>query len=103
MPVFDITSILSRTEHIYDRDRSKNLANVINWLSANLGEHYGPGKDRDRPNGDTVICVGPGWVGPGWEITQIWKGDPNGYAEVSWHLDIIDDTHATLFALKWAP
>jgi len=102
MSVFDITRVVTQTEHIYDRDRSKNLVNLVKWLHEHVGPFYGSGEDHtaeDADNNGSGLSVIR--IGNGWEISREWKGDPHGYVEVWWKLDITDDAKATLFALKW--
>ena len=100
MALIDITKILTRSDGVFDRDRGKKLMEIIDWLIDNVGEHYGSGGDRTAQRegtmGTDVISIGKGW-----QIQKSWKGDPNGYAEVWWELDIDDGTMATMFALKW--
>lgn len=100
MPVFDIGSIVMSSDNIWERPPGKNLTKLVEWLGENVGEFYGTGDDHtvdyDRPKGSTAIRIGAGW-----EIIKDWKGDPDGYVEVWWKLDITDESKATLFALKW--
>lgn len=65
---------------------------MIDWLSENVGEHYGVG-DQHR----NVLAIGAGW-----EIRVDRTIDP--FTEdliINWVVDITDDTKSTLFALKW--
>jgi hypothetical protein len=75
---------------------------LVNWLSENVGEYYGTGEDHTTPDdyrdnsGSSKIRIGSGW-----EIVRDWRGDPDGYVEVCWKLDITDEAKASFFALKW--
>ena len=99
MPVFDIGSIVMFSESVYDRPPGSNLTKLVGWLTENVGEYYGSGEDsiaRISRQGSSAIRIGSGW-----EIIKDWKGDPDGYVEVWWKLDITDEQKAMLFALKW--
>ena len=99
MAVFDIGHIITRSDGVFDRDRGKNLIALTDWLSENVGEYYGSGEDytdKEKNVGSESIRIGSGW-----QITKDWKGDPDGYVEIWWKLDITDDAKSTLFALKW--
>jgi hypothetical protein len=107
MPVFDISDIIINMDRDhndpYSRpDRFKNIMTLVNWLDEHVGHYYGTGEDYAVPedvrsnSGSSAIRVGSGW-----EIVRDWRGDPNGYVEVWWKLDISDEAKATLFALKW--
>jgi hypothetical protein len=110
MPVFDITNIVAgvNVTH-YDPlarpNRFKNIMNLVEWLSDNVGEYYGVGEDHTVPERVDVASNSAGTsairIGSGWEIVRDWRGDPDGYVEVWWRLDITDEAKATLFALKW--
>lgn len=106
MAIIDITKNVSRTDGLFDRDRSKNIKKLIEWLSENVGEYYGVGEDHTKNNPLVVITATSGktvaHIGSGWQIERDWKGDPDGYMEVCWLLDITDDAKATMFALKFA-
>jgi len=104
--VFDITPIVvgidDRTDPYARPDRFKNIMYLVDWLKENIGEYYGTGEDHTTPDdvqnnsGTSVIRIGNGW-----QIERDWKGDPNGYVEVWWKLDITDDVKASFFALRW--
>ncbi len=102
MPVFDVTHIVSHSESVWDRGdyRSKNIKAMVDWLTENVGDFYGHGDDYTRSDnekqGTSVL-----YIGSGWQMEQDWKGDPNGYVELWWQVDITDEQKATLFALKW--
>lgn len=106
MAIFDITRIVTGVDDrndIYARpDRFKNIMTLVDWLKEHVGEYYGPGEDHTTPDdvrdnsGKSVIRIGSGW-----QIERDWKGDPHGYVEVWWKLDITDDAKSTLFALRW--
>jgi len=102
MAVFDITQVVTHTETIWDRSdsRYKNIKAMVDWLTEHVGEYYGRGDDHTdhdtKGKGSIAIRIGSGW-----EITRDWKGDPDGYVEVWWKVDITDEAKATLFALKW--
>ena len=104
MPVFDITNVITHTESIWDRSdsRYRKIKAIVNWLTENVGEYYGRGEDRTldpdefEHKGHAVLHIGSGW-----QLERDWKGDPDGFVEVWWRVDITDDAKATLFALKW--
>ena len=109
MAVFDITDIVTGTNTAgqsqdYDpyrrHDRTKTIDSLQDWLHENVGEYYGRGDDHTdhdtKGKGSIAIRIGSGW-----EITRDWRGDPGGYVEVWWKLDITDEIKSTLFALKW--
>ena len=105
MPVFDITSTVTRSDSVYDRGgrRFKNIMELVDWLNENVGEYYGPGEDHTQEDHESNANSGSSAIriGAGWEIIRDWRGDPNGYVEVWWKLDITNEAKATLFALKW--
>ena len=107
MPIFDVTDIVTGLgrdpSNPYSRpDRFKNIVTLVEWLKENVGEYYGTGEDHTTPDdvqdnrGSSVIRIGSGW-----EIIRDWRGDPNGYVEVWWKIDITDEAKASFFALKW--
>ncbi len=102
MPVFDVTRVVTHTDSVLQRSnqRYKNIKALVEWLSGNVGDYYGHGEDhtiaRDDRKGTAVLHIGSGW-----ELERDWKGDPDGYVEVWWKVDITDEAKATLFALKW--
>jgi hypothetical protein len=107
MAVFDITDIvtgLGRDQYdvFYRPDRFKNIMTLVGWLKEHVGEYYGTGEDHTMPDdvqnnsGTSIIRIGSGW-----QIERDWRGDPNGYVEVWWKLDITDEIKASFFALKW--
>lgn len=105
MPVFDVTPVVAHSDSIWDRSdrRFKNIRAMVNWLTENVGDYYGRGEDHTRDDhegnerqGNAVLHVGSGW-----QLERDWKGDPNGYVEVWWRVDITDEAKATLFALTW--
>ena len=105
MPVFDVTSAIARSESIYDRNRNRKLLALRDWLVEHVGPYYGPGEDRTTVHEeelnyhrkDSAVL----YIGSGWQIEREWKGDPNGYMESWWKVDITDEAKAVLFALKW--
>ena len=102
MPVFDVTRIVTHSDSVMDRsaNRYKNIWAMVDWLDENVGDYYGRGEDHtsdeDERKGHAVL-----YIGSGWQMERDWKGDPDGYVEVWWHVDITDEAKATLFALKW--
>lgn len=104
MAVFDVTRVVAHTESVYDRfgRRAKNIQELVDWLTENVGEYYGRGEDHTRDEednkrqGHAVL-----YIGSGWQLERDWKGDPNGYMEVWWKVDITDEQLASFFALKW--
>jgi hypothetical protein len=102
MPVFDVTRIVTHSESVMDRSdsRYKNIKAMVDWLTENVGEYYGRGgghtRDQDEGKGNAVL-----YIGSGWQLERDWKGDPDGYVEVWWKVDITDEAKATLFVLKW--
>jgi hypothetical protein len=107
MAVFDITDVVINMGRDYNDpysrpDRFKNIKTLVDWLSVNVGQYHGTGEDHTTPDdfhnnsGSSSIRIGTGW-----EIIRDWRGDPDGYVEVWWKLDITDEAKATYFALKW--
>ena len=105
MPVFDVTSAVAHSDSIWDRSdrRFKNIKALVDWLTENVGDYYGRGEDHTEDtshlthhHGNAVLHIGSGW-----QLERDWKGDPDGYVEVWWKVDITDEAKATLFALKW--
>lgn len=104
MPVFDVTRVVTHSDSIWDRNdhRFKNIRALVDWLTENVGEYYGHGTDHTREDneparkGHSVLHIGSGW-----QLERDWKGDPDGYVEVWWKVDITDEAKATYFALKW--
>ena len=108
MAVFDITDVVTGLDrdpsNPYSRpNRFKNIMLLVEWLKENVGEYYGTGEDHTTDMSDLKNTQGSSAIriGNGWEIVRDWKGDPNGYFEVWWKLDITDEAKSTLFALKW--
>ena len=97
MPVFDITRTILYRPEAGSRNRRENMNAIVDWLNENIGEKHGSGKDHTTTVQGKEVQV----IGNGWEISLDWKGDPDGYAEVSWEIDITDEAKATLFALRW--
>ena len=97
MASIDITKAIS-LNHRFDRPAGLKLMDIIEWLTENVGECYGSGRDRTVPaNGSEIFKIGKGW-----QIQRSWKTYPDaGYANDWWEVDIDDDAMATLFALKW--
>lgn len=102
MPVFDVTRVVTHTDSVMDRAniRWKNIKAMVDWLTENVGDYYGRGEDHtndeDIRKGTSVLHIGSGW-----QLERDWKGDPDGFVEVWWRVDITDAAKATLFALKW--
>lgn len=104
MPIFDVSRIVTHTDHVWERNgrRYQNIKSMVDWLSEHVGEYYGPGDDPARDDesnnkqGTAVL-----YIGSGWQLERDWKGDPDGYVEVWWKVDITDETKATHFALTW--
>ena len=104
MPVFDVTRVVTRTDSVMDRAniRWKNIKAMVDWLTEHVGAYYGRGDDHTRDleadvkKGSDVLHIGSGW-----QLERDWRGDPNGYVEVWWKVDITNEADATLFALKW--
>lgn len=106
MPVFDVTRVVTYTDSTMRRSdqRYRNIKALVDWLTENVGDYYGRGEDHTRDEafpgheyeGYSVLHIGSGW-----QIDRDWRGDPNGYMEVWWKVDITDEAKATLFALKW--
>lgn len=104
MPVFDITHAVTRTDSVWDRSdkRYKNIKEIVNWLGDHVGAYYGTGADHVLEQNDTIRHgTAVLHVGSGWQLERDWRGDPNGYVEVWWRVDITDEAKATLFALTW--
>lgn len=104
MPVFDVTSAVTATDSVMDRFgvRTKNIQAMVKWLTEHVGEYYGRGEDNTRDpepyekKGHSVLHIGSGW-----QLERDWRGDPDGYVEVWWRVDITNEADATMFALKW--
>lgn len=104
MPVFDVTRAITHTDSVWERSgrRFQNIKVMVDWLTEHVGEYYGHGEDHTRDSeendrqGNSVLHIGSGW-----QLERGWKGDPNGYVEVWWKVDITDEAKATLFALTW--
>ena len=104
MPVFDISSVVAHSETVMDRGvahRFKNIRNVVDWLTENVGDYYGHGEDHTIDVDGALSGHAVLHIGSGWQIEQDWKGDPGGYVEVWVKVDITDEVKSTLFALKW--
>ena len=104
MPIFDVTRIVTHTESVWDRNsrRFNNIKAMVDWLTENVGDYYGHGEDHTRePEADDRQGTAVLHIGSGWQLERDWKGDPDGYVEVWWKVDITDEAKATLFALKW--
>lgn len=85
MAIFDITV------HVITGGRPR-IANMVEWLTENVGHYYG------RGDGEVIH------VGSGWEIvvdTVDHPGKEGGYTQTGWLVDITDEQKAMLFALKW--
>ena len=104
MPVFDVTSVVAHSDSIWDRSdrRFKNIRAMVDWLTENVGDYYGRGEDYTHdPEAEVKKGSDLLHIGSGWQLERDWKGDPDGYVEVWWKVDITDEAKATLFALKW--
>ena len=105
MPIFDITATILNSDRDFDfynrdfrNDRLSRMKMLRLWLTENVGEYYGCGT-----NGEDNSTI---HIGSGWEIFNTYNNkrqspNPDHDVEVKWHVDITDETKATLFALKW--
>jgi|LauGreDrversion4_2_1035121.scaffolds.fasta_scaffold1075775_2 hypothetical protein len=105
MAVFDVTRVVAHTESVYDRfgKRAENIKSLVDWLTENVGDYYGRGENHVRDEEEDTKNQGNAvlHIGSGWQLERDWRGDPNGYVEVWWKVDITDEAKASFFALKW--